>query len=154
MIANFVDALGGLLDRLSAHPETVEAFVIITLVLLFTRYGLPIIFDFRTRIQKALEETYEVHIKELKEMIDTQHESAKMCREQMETQAKQLNSVNAKLTALLNLMIQYNCKAAPDCDNRQELTDDIRSLVEKAVCDTCVNQACSDCSYAEELNRQ
>lgn len=129
-----------------------EAIIMLLLLVVFVRYALPSLFSFRTRIQKSLEETYETHISELKEMIDSQRETADQCKEKMAQQARQLSSINAKIVILGRILHEYNCRHSPECDNREAIARDIDSLVEQSSCDLCKSDTCRDCEYERILN--
>lgn len=127
-------------------PATVEAMALLFLLAIFLRLILPLLFDFRTKIQRGLEETYEAHIKELKEMIETQ-------RSQMVLQGKQLHAISAKLSTVVHIVEQYNCKRSPDCENREKIAENLHELVEHAVCERCdTTHLCAECDYAYILD--
>lgn len=128
-----------------------EAILLLFLLIVGIRVGLPIIFDFRSRIQSGLEETYEAHIKELKEMIDTQRESSEMCKERLMTQGKQLRAINARLSVIQGLVERYACDNAPECERRAEIPINLSNVATQSVCDFCEQESCTECDYAHEL---
>ena len=135
-----------------SSPALIEAIVLLLLFAVFLRWFLPSMFAFRTKIQSSLEETYETHITELKQIIESLQASDGENRRRMQEQTKHLNSINAKLSALGRILEEYNCRQAPDCNDRDRIGDDIMSLVERSVCDSCVQTSCDGCAYDRILN--
>jgi ornithine carbamoyltransferase len=117
-----------------------EAIIIGVAFLIVFRLAVSILFNYRTRLLGAIEETYQKHVDELKVMVSEKEEEAADCKTILKEMRIELGTLKKEMASLVAFVKVYACNNAPTCERRNPAVYDF--------CDGCADEVCTDCPFS------
>lgn len=133
-----MDTIIKLTDKLG-NSVIAEAIIISVLVLIVFKLGVDILFNYRTKLLAALDETQQKHIKELKDMNAEKDKEKEDCVTMLKEMGERLGKVQREMAMLTKFVKEYACNNAPSCERR--------SPAEYETCQDCSEESCIDCPF-------